>query len=35
MLDLTMPKAFMDKYRWALHFMHQYGDKFNADVAQA
>lgn len=29
--DLNMPKAFMDKYRWALHFMYTYGDKFIGD----
>ena len=33
--DLNMPKAFMDKYLWALHFMYVDGDKFNGDVAQA
>ena len=27
--DVMMPKAFMEKYRWALHFMYVYGDKFN------
>ena len=26
--DLNMPKAFMDKYLWALHFMFVYGDRF-------
>ena len=29
--DVTMPKMFMEKYRWALHFMYSYGDKFNVD----
>ena len=33
--DLSMPKAFMDKYLWALHFMYTYGDKFTWDDAQS
>ena len=30
--DVHMPKAFMDKYLWALHFMFVYGDKFHPDA---
>ena len=37
--DLNMPKAFMDKYLWALNLMYVYGGKFNVhtggDIAQA
>ena len=27
--DHMMPKAFMEKYQWALHFMYVYGDTFH------
>ena len=27
--DHMMPKAFMEKYQWALHFMYVYGDAFH------
>ena len=30
--DVNMPKAFMDKYLWALHFMYVYGEKFHPDA---
>ena len=30
--DLQMPRAFMDKYLWALHFMYVYGEKFQPDL---
>ena len=36
--DVHMPKAFMDKYLWALHFMYVYGEKFHpawGEVAQS
>ena len=29
--DVNMPKAFMEKYLWALHFMYVYGDEFHPD----
>ena len=30
--DLQMPKAFIDKNLWALHFMYVYGEKFQPDL---
>ena len=30
--DVNMPKAFMDKYLWALHFMFVYGERFHPDA---
>ena len=30
--DVNMPKAFMDKYLWALHFMFVYGGRFHPDA---
>ena len=30
--DVLVPKAFMDKYLWALHFMYVYGEKFHPDA---
>ena len=30
--DLHTPRAFMDKYVWALHFMYVYGEKFQPDL---
>ena len=30
--DVNMPKAFMDKYPWALHFMYVYGEEFHPDA---
>ena len=30
--DVNMPKAFMDKYLWALHFMYVYGEEFHPDA---
>ena len=30
--DVHMPKAFMDKHLWALHFMYVYGEEFQPGV---
>ena len=30
--DVHMPKAFMDTYLWALHFVFVYGDTFHPDA---
>ena len=30
--NINMPKAFMDKYLWALHFMFVYGERFHPDA---
>ena len=30
--DVNMPKAFMDKYLWALHFMFVYGERFHPNA---